>query len=275
MNIIKFFLIISLCHLGIMAFSQKMADRKTNKGVKTYQIGSKVSDFELKNVDGEMISLNSFENAKGYIVIFTSNLCPFAVAYEDRIIELHNDMESKGYPVIAINSNDASMEKGDSFEAMVQRHKDKNFPFVYLKDEQSLFKKFGANKTPHVFLLDSELVLRYIGAIDDNAKEPEMVQEKFLENAISALENGETPNPETTKAVGCPIKSKDSKNKDGRRKGPPSPEKTMERMDANNDGQISKSEAKGPLSKDFDKFDINKDGFLTLAELAKKPKRRN
>jgi len=229
----------------------------------------------LKNVDGESYTLGSVENVNGFIVIFTSNTCPFAVAYEDRMIELHNNMAAKGYPVVAINPNDPEVESGDSFELMVEKHKEKSFPFAYLKDgKDAVYKKFGATKTPHVFLLDSELTVRYIGSIDDSARDPEGVTEKYVENAIAALEKGEMPDPATTKAIGCSIKTKSGGKSKGRPGGPPSPEALMARMDEDNDKTISKSEVHGPLARDFDSLDEDKDGKLTLAELSKMKKRK-
>jgi glutathione peroxidase-family protein len=259
------FLIIGLMHISNTSYSQA-ANQATD--TQAYQIGSKVEDFSMKNIDGKEYSLSSIENAKGYIVIFTSNVCPFAVAYEDRIVALHNQMAPKGYPVVAINSNDGSVDSGDSYEDMVARYKEMSFPFLYLKDEAAVYAKFGANKTPHVYLLDQDMTVRYIGAIDDSPKEPSEVKVKYVENAIAAIERGETPDPETTKAIGCPIKVKGAKGGRGGEDGPPSAENIMKRMDKNNDQKISKNEAHGPLAGDFDNLDKNKDGELTMDELA-------
>ena len=113
-----------------------------------------------------------------------------------------------GYPVIAINPNDPAVQPADSFDAMKDRAAEKGFPFVYLFDEgQKVYPKFGATKTPHVFLLDADKVVRYIGAIDDSAKDASQVEEKYLENAIIALNEGKEINPKETKAIGCSIKS--------------------------------------------------------------------
>ena len=90
---------------------------------------------------------------------------------------------------------------------MVTRAQEKEFPFLYLRDDKdAIYSKFGANKTPHVFVLDSELTVQYIGAIDDNAQDADNVSEHFVANAIAALEKGESPNPATTKAVGVLLK---------------------------------------------------------------------
>lgn len=174
-----------------------------------YKIGDQAADFSLKGVDGKMHSLSEIKNAKGYIVIFTCNHCPYAKMYEDRIIALHKKYSKLGYPVIAINPNDPEVVPEDSFEEMKTRSKEKNFGFNYLIDEkQTVFPQYGATKTPHVFLLDKNKVVRYIGAIDDNAQSSAEVKKKYLELAIEAIDKGKKPNPETTKALGCSIKTK-------------------------------------------------------------------
>lgn len=174
-----------------------------------YQIGDKVTDFKLKGVDNEWHSLADLEDVKGYIVVFTCNHCPFAVKYEDRLIELHNQYAPQGYPVIAINPNDPEIVPEDGFEPMKVRAEEKGFPFMYLFDEkQEVLANFGATKTPHIFLLDNEMVVQYIGAIDDNVNDASAVKEKYLENAIQALIKGTKPDPNSTKAIGCSVKIK-------------------------------------------------------------------
>jgi len=177
-----------------------------------YKIGDKATDFKLKNVDGRMVSLANFKDAKGYVVIFTCNHCPYAIAYEDRIIALHNKYASKGYPVIAINPNDPAAQPQDSFEKMIERSKEKSFPFVYLFDEgQKIYPVFGATRTPHVYLLNKkgkDLIVEYIGTIDDNYKEADKVKETYLADAIDALIAGKKPKTTETKAIGCTIKVK-------------------------------------------------------------------
>ena len=175
-----------------------------------YEIGDKATDFNLKNINGEMISLSAYDDAKGFIVIFTCNHCPYAIAYEDRIIDIDKKYKTKGYPVIAINPNDSIIAPEDSFSKMIVRANEKGFTFPYLLDaDQTIYKKYGATKTPHVFVLQKsgdDLVVKYIGTIDDNYKKTEDIQEKYLENAVDALLTGNEPNPATTKAIGCSIK---------------------------------------------------------------------
>jgi peroxiredoxin len=175
-----------------------------------YQIGDIADDFELKNIDDKKVSLSHFENAKGFIVIFTCNHCPYSVLYEDRIIALDKKYKVLGYPVIAINPNDPEVQPEDSFDKMKVRAIEKGFTFPYLFDEgQKVYPKYGATRTPHVFLLNKEsgrLIVKYIGAIDDNSKNVEEVKIRYLEDAVDALLAGKNPTTNFTKAIGCSIK---------------------------------------------------------------------
>ena len=179
-----------------------------------YQPGDKAKDFSLKNVDGQMYSLKNNTSAKGFIVVFTCNHCPFSVKYEDRIIELHKKYVALGYPVVAINPNDPVKQPEDSFDEMKVRAKEKNFTFPYLYDStQEIAKAFGAARTPHVFVLKkagSDLVVEYIGAIDDNAHDASKAQKKYVETAIDELLSGKKPSTPQAKAIGCTIKWKDA-----------------------------------------------------------------
>ncbi len=174
-----------------------------------YEVGDVATDFKLENIDGNMVSLSDFPDAKGYIVIFTCNTCPYAQMYEDRINELNKKYEPQGYPVIAIMPNDTDMKPGDNMDNMKERAEEKGFTFPYLIDaEQTIFPQYGATKTPHVYLLNKERVVKYIGAIDDNPQSASDAKEKYVENAIAALEKGNDPEPAMTKAIGCGIKAK-------------------------------------------------------------------
>lgn len=183
------------------------------EAVTGYAIGDKASDFKLKNVDGKMVSMADYKDAKGFIVVFTCNHCPYAKAYEDRIMALDKKYSDKGYLLIAINPNDPKVQPEDSYEKMQERAKEKGFAFPYLHDEnQEVYPEYGATKTPHVFILQKDssknLIVKYIGAIDDNHEEPEKVTARYVENAVDNLMAGKEVNPTTTKAVGCSIKKK-------------------------------------------------------------------
>ncbi len=174
-----------------------------------YVVGDQAADFSLKNVDGNMVSLSDYHNVSGYIVVFTCNHCPYAQLYEQRIMDINKKYASKGFPLIAINPNSPAVVWEDSFEEMQKRAKLKKYSFPYLFDEeQSVYPKFGATRTPHVFILDSSRVVRYIGAIDDNAESQRDIKHNWVEDAIEALQRGEQPTPDYTRAVGCTIKKK-------------------------------------------------------------------
>ena len=177
-------------------------------------MGDKAADFKLKNIDGKWVSLSDYEDARGYIVIFTCNHCPYAKAYEDRIISLDKKYASQGFPVIAINPNDAEAYPADSYENMQKRAEEKGFTFPYLYDEkQEVFPVYGATRTPHIFILSKEgddMTVEYIGAIDDNYEDASKVGRKYVEEAVDALLTGKKPEITSTKAIGCSIKVKKS-----------------------------------------------------------------
>lgn len=174
-----------------------------------YVVGDQAADFSLKNVDGKSVALSDFKNVKGFIVVFTCNHCPFAQLYEQRVIDLSKKYTPKGFPLIAINPNSPIVVWEDSFEEMQKRAKAKKYPFPYLFDEdQTVYPKFGATRTPHVFVLDSSLVVRYIGAIDDNPESQGDIKRNWVEDAVDAMLRGEHPNPDFTRAVGCTVKKK-------------------------------------------------------------------
>lgn len=179
-----------------------------------YKPGDTVQGFTLKNIDGKMVSLSNYPDKKGFVVIFTCNHCPFSVAYEDRIIALDLAFKDKGFPVIAINPNDPAVAPDDSFEKMIERAAEKKFTFPYLFDQtQEVAKRFGAMKTPHVFILVKEgsaMVLKYVGAIDDNTNEPDKVTRKYVEEALNKIIDGKEVEMPLTKAIGCSIKWKKS-----------------------------------------------------------------
>ncbi len=177
-----------------------------------YIVGEGARDFSLKNVDGKMISMKRMKDKKGFIIIFTCNHCPFAKAYEQRIIDLDKKYGPKGYQVIAINPNDEKIVPDDSYENMIKNAKEKGFKFPYLLDEtQEIAASYGATRTPHVFVLErvtENLIVRYVGAIDNNSEEADKADQKYVENAVDALLAGKKVELTNTKAIGCTIKWK-------------------------------------------------------------------
>lgn len=179
---------------------------------KQYKAGDIAYDFSLKNVNGSMVSLSQFRDAKGFIVVFCCNTCPVVKKYMQRIIDLNNEFSDRGYPVIAINSNDKDVSPGDSFEEMQKLAKDKGYAFPYLYDEsQEIAKLYGATNTPHVYVLKKngdKLIVEYVGAIDNNADDPASADKKYVSSAVNALLDNEAVATTSTKAIGCGIKWK-------------------------------------------------------------------
>ena len=202
MNTLKLFAVMVLT-VALSAFTAT-----TDEG--GYKIGDLATDFSLENIDGKMVSLSDYKEAKGFIVVFTCNTCPYAVAYEDRVEALNKKYADKGYPVIAIMPNNTDVKPGDNMEAMKARAKAKGFTFPYLMDKgQKIYPQYGATKTPHVYLLEKTKkgnVVKYIGAIDDNYKDASEVKTKYVENAVDALLKGKEIEVKETRAIGCTIK---------------------------------------------------------------------
>lgn len=178
-----------------------------------YKVGDYARDFKLRNIDGKMVSMTDYPNAKGYVVVFTCNTCPYAKAYESRIIELDKKYAAKGFPLIAINPNDVEQQPEDAMDYMKKRAADKGYTFPYLRDDsQEVAKAFGATKTPHVYVLNKEssgkFKVEFIGAIDDSPNDPSDVSQRYVEDAINSLLDGGKPTITEKRAIGCTIKWK-------------------------------------------------------------------
>jgi peroxiredoxin len=168
------------------------------------KVGDPAPDFKgILGVDDKQHGLSDFADAKLVVLVFTCNHCPVAQAYEDRLIALQKDYQSKGVQVVAINVNNIPP---DQFDKMKERAEAKGFNFPYLDDPtQKMGHDYGATNTPHVFLLDQKRKIVYMGAIDD-AMKPEKVKKHYLRDAIDALLDGKEPPVAVTKQFGCGIK---------------------------------------------------------------------
>jgi peroxiredoxin len=177
-----------------------------------YDVGDIAADFKLKNVDGKMVSLADYPSAKGFIIAFDCNTCPMSKAYNDRIIALNRKYAPKGFPLIAINPNSPEISAGDSFDEMVRYAKKHNYDFPYLYDEsQATVRAFGASNTPHMFVLTksgNEYKVAYIGAVDDNPRNGDKANHRYVEEAVDALLAGKPVETAKTKAVGCGVRLK-------------------------------------------------------------------
>ena len=171
------------------------------------KFGAKAPEFSLPGTDGKTHSLKEAAGKKAIVVIFACNHCPYVVAYEDRMIQICKDYQSKGVQFFVVNANDRKNYPEDSFEKMKIRAKEKNFPYPYLRDDdQSVATKFGAGCTPEVFLFNSNLQLAYHGRIDDNYENPDQVRAHYLRDAITSLLKGQSVSRKETHPIGCSIK---------------------------------------------------------------------
>jgi peroxiredoxin len=180
-----------------------------NRAMKKIEIGQHAPDFTLPGVDGKDCSLASFKEKKAVVVVFTCNHCPYAQAYEERLISIQRDYGPNGVQLIAINANDSVAYPEDSFENMVKRAKQKGYNFPYLRDEtQRVARAYGAECTPEAFVLNCRFAVRYIGRIDDNWQHPDKVRTHDLRNAITAVLEHKKVENHVTHAIGCTIKWK-------------------------------------------------------------------
>jgi peroxiredoxin len=171
------------------------------------KIGASAGSFTLPGVDGKTHALDNYKDKAAVAVVFTCNHCPYVLAWEDRLIDIQRDYADRGVQVLAICANDAAKYPADSFENMQKHAVEKGFNFPYLHDEsQEVARAYDAERTPEIFLLDKDGVLRYHGKIDDNYENPAAVTETYFRDALDAVLAGETPNVPETAPVGCTIK---------------------------------------------------------------------
>ena len=162
--------------------------------------------FSLPATDGLTID-SKFVKDPVLVVVFTCNHCPYAQAYEDRLIALAEHFDEEGAQFVLISSNDATDYPEDSFDAMKVRYEEKGFPFPYCYDKsQETAKAYGALCTPHCFVFDRERKLRYKGRVDDNWKQPKEVTKHELRDAIDAIVKNQEPPITEANAIGCSIK---------------------------------------------------------------------
>ncbi|MCZ7557859.1 MAG: thioredoxin family protein [Bacteroidia bacterium] len=173
-------------------------------------IGTPMPPFALKGTDGRTWSPDDFAEAAVLVVVFTCNHCPYAIASEDRLIALHQEYSESGVRFVLINPNDAARYPDDSFDYMIQRAREKDFPFPYLHDEtQEVARAFDAACTPDLFVFDAARRLTYNGRIDDNWQEPRRASRHDLRNAIEAtLAGREIKAEDRHPSMGCSIKWK-------------------------------------------------------------------
>ncbi len=168
-----------------------------------------IGDFSLIDTDGKEVSLKSYPSAKGFIVVFTCNHCPFAKLYPPRLNDLNEKYGPLGVPVIAISSTDTVSYEEDTYPKMVEKAKKEHFNFPYLYDgAQAVARQFAAQRTPHAFVLwkeNGKWMVRYNGAIDDNGAEPQKVKKHYVADAVDQLLAGKDVVVKETKSIGCQV----------------------------------------------------------------------
>ena len=168
-----------------------------------------ISDFSLKDINGKFVSLKDFPGAKGFIVLFTCNHCPFANLYYSRMNELNTKYSKLGVPLLAISSSDTINFEDDTYEMMQQKAKEEHFNFPFLYDNmQDVARDFNAQKTPHAYVIWKEQgkwIVKYNGAIDDNGAHADLVQHHYMADAIDQLLAGKEVAVTETRSIGCQI----------------------------------------------------------------------
>jgi peroxiredoxin len=173
----------------------------------TLQIGHEAPDFYLPGVDARNYTIDSFREAPILVVVFSCNHCPYVIGSEERFIKFADEFAEYGVAMVAINSNSTEIYADDSYEAMILRAREKQFPFPYLRDEsQDVARAYGALRTPHFFVFDVKRRLRYTGRMDDNPKDAARATTHELRDAVEALLEGNEPAVPVTNPLGCNVK---------------------------------------------------------------------
>lgn len=173
----------------------------------TLQIGDQAPNFKLKGTDGEIHALKDYNKTKLLVVFFTCNHCPFVLNSNELTQATVEEFSDQGVSFVAINSNSANTNDADSFENMVKKMEDKQYPWPYLHDEsQEVAKAYGALRTPHFYVFDEDRKLIYTGRAVDNPKDPDKVKEKNLEQALLEKLSGKPISVPLTNPIGCNVK---------------------------------------------------------------------
>lgn len=175
----------------------------------TLELGQAAPDFALPGVDGRTHSLDTYKDCRVLVLVFSCNHCPYVIGCEERMIRFAELYAKKGVAFVAINSNETENHPEDSFEHMVKRAEEKNFPFAYLRDEsQDIARAYGALRTPHFYVFDEHRKLRYTGRMDDSPRTPGNETTHELADAVDAVLAGAEVPVALTNPIGCNVKWK-------------------------------------------------------------------
>lgn len=173
----------------------------------TLQIGQKAPDFNLPATDGKNYTLSDFNEYKYLVIFFTCNHCPYVLGSDETTRKTAEKFAPQGVKFIAINSNSANTYAEDDFHHMVKRMNQLKFPWVYLHDEsQNIAMKFGALRTPHFFVFDTNRMLVYTGRGVDNPRDISKMKVNDLDRVLTELAEGKEISVKLTNPIGCTIK---------------------------------------------------------------------
>ncbi|NLB68311.1 MAG: thioredoxin family protein [Lentisphaerae bacterium] len=173
----------------------------------TLNIGESAPDFTLPSTDGKNWSLNDFKDSRFLVVFFTCNHCPYVTGSDEVTRKTAEEFASRGVRFVGINSNSKNTYPEDSFEGMVERMKENNFPWVYLHDEsQDVARAYGALRTPHFYVFDEERKLIYTGRGNDSPRDSSRMSVNDLANALEDVVNGRPVRVPLTNPIGCNVK---------------------------------------------------------------------
>ena len=172
----------------------------------TLQLGQKAPEFNLISSTNENISISSFDS-KYLVIFFTCNHCPYVTGSDEVTRETANKFKDKDVSFIAINSNSANTYREDSFENMVLRMEEYNFPWVYLHDaDQEIALKYGALKTPHFYVFNEQRELVYTGRGVDSPLDANKIKINNLELVLDELTSNTLISIPITNPIGCSVK---------------------------------------------------------------------
>ena len=172
----------------------------------TLQLGQKAPEFNLISTSNENISISSFDS-KFLVIFFTCNHCPYVTGSDEVTRQTANKFKDKDVIFIAINSNSANTYQEDSFENMVLRMEEYNFPWVYLHDaDQEIALKYGALKTPHFYVFNEQRELVYTGRGVDSPLDANKIKINNLELVLDELTSNTLISIPITNPIGCSVK---------------------------------------------------------------------
>lgn len=173
----------------------------------TLQIGEKAPGFKLPATDGKTYSLDDFNNVDFLVVFFTCNHCPYVLGSDEVTRQTAEKYADKGVKFVGINSNSKNTYPDDDFDHMVKRMEEHQFPWLYLYDEtQEVALVYGALRTPHFYVFDSNRILQYTGRGVDNPRDTSRMTVNNLDRALEELTSGQEVSTKVTNPIGCNVK---------------------------------------------------------------------